>query len=405
MTSPQIANLGDFLTVTLSSTVPTMIFPQQRGVSVCLANQDITNPVTIGRLPNFAQGASNTATIPPLGSITVDGSKTLWGLAPAGTAPLLVMPGGGQWAPSPAQVAAQISALGLATFAEQVAQNSAIPTNIFGTGVPLYTKNNVAYSSGNQLIVGGGVFVSATTAAPQIGFELRIAAVNAAGAANNFGTYQITINWFDSSTGTQIDQDTYISIARASTDGTNFATNIKGPTKGDQFQIVIKNLESPLGLNLTVNFLMLMNSRFYGSDQIFLINYASTSVTNTGLTNGVSGDDQYICSGQNTALGAGATDQWLVPPNIGPVALNVWETGVAGANMNPRLNNFPNAGVYAQSVNANWVINDIMVTGAPNKLFYSFFSSGGPMNFRITNNGTVSASYTFTIISAPGSAP
>ena len=252
-----------------------MIYPAAPGSQVCLANQDLVNPVYVARKPNFTLGSPAALAIPPLGSITVNGSKTLWGLATAGTASLLVMPGGGQWAPSPAQVAAQIQALGLATFAEQVAQNTAIPTNIFGTGVPLYTKSQVVLNT-TQSLAPGGSYSSGNLAFGQIGFELRVNAKYTSGVPNN-GFYQIQLNWFDSNTGLLVDQDEYVSICATAGDTTGFTTNVKGPSKADICSLSIKSYEGGGGATMSAGIVLLANSRFYGSDQIFTPNWASTS--------------------------------------------------------------------------------------------------------------------------------
>lgn len=76
---------------------------------VTLANTDIVNTVTIGRSRNLKIGGMDADPIPPLGAVTYDGTKTLYAIAPAGTAGLTVIPGGSSWSPSPSQIAAQIA--------------------------------------------------------------------------------------------------------------------------------------------------------------------------------------------------------------------------------------------------------------------------------------------------------
>jgi hypothetical protein len=120
---------------------------------VLLANQDLTNTVTVGDQPNVFQGAQNADAIPALGSIAYSGYTPLYAIAPAGTAALLVVSGGTSWAPSPAQVALQIQALGLAkdTSVQQVkttlgtpAQDgtvSGLPSNLQTMGIPSFIPN------------------------------------------------------------------------------------------------------------------------------------------------------------------------------------------------------------------------------------------------------------------------
>lgn len=81
---------------------------------VLLANQDLVNAVTIGNNQGISIDGMNGDVIPALGSIGYIGGQPLFAIAPAGTAALTVIAGGTSWAPSPAQVALQIEALGLA---------------------------------------------------------------------------------------------------------------------------------------------------------------------------------------------------------------------------------------------------------------------------------------------------
>src|SRR6516165_9603405 len=104
----ETTRLGDFTSETLNPKIPVPIWSGQNGVMLTLANQDLVNSVTIARRNNFVIGGSNAASIPPLGSITIDGSKTVWALPPPGPAYLLFFRGGGIWAPTPPQVEAKI---------------------------------------------------------------------------------------------------------------------------------------------------------------------------------------------------------------------------------------------------------------------------------------------------------
>ncbi len=94
---------------------------------VLLANQDLVNPVTVGIRQNLAPGDGDCDPIPPLGSIAYTGGVK-YAAATAGTAALLVIAGGTSWAPSPADVALQIQALGLATNAAVLQVNGTLGT-------------------------------------------------------------------------------------------------------------------------------------------------------------------------------------------------------------------------------------------------------------------------------------
>src|ERR1700746_245665 len=150
--------LGDFTSEFIGPTTPVQIWSGQQGVQLTLANQDLVNGITIARRNNFVQNGPNTAVIPPLGSITVDGSRTIWALAPANTANLLIFPGGGNWAPSPAQVAAQINALGLMKDTTGQSINTAVnapsygPISLTSPGLLATQATLASQTSGGQTI-------------------------------------------------------------------------------------------------------------------------------------------------------------------------------------------------------------------------------------------------------------
>lgn len=110
---------------------PVQVWAGQSGVPVLLANQDTSATVTISTSSSIAPDGSNGDPVPPLGSVVMDGSKTLYAVASAAvTAPLLVTAGGTAWTPSPAQAAAQIAASGLALNTTVQATNGQLASGI-----------------------------------------------------------------------------------------------------------------------------------------------------------------------------------------------------------------------------------------------------------------------------------
>lgn len=257
MTTPTISDkLGDFTQIQLGPNLPVPMFNGVPGLTVTIANQDLTNTITIARRNNFTQNGPNTATVPPLGSITVDAGRTIWGLAPAGTLPPLIFPGGGNWAPSPAQVAAQINALGLAkdttlqgtttavnnpafgpaTLTAQTNQNTAIPNNIAATGVPLLALPQNVVNSTNQTVAAGATTVLGPFNVSQIGYEITVSLHSAAVTAT---FAKVLMTWSDSVTSTTLDRQTWWLIPGA--DNTTNIHTIKGfgPTEGNQVTITL----------------------------------------------------------------------------------------------------------------------------------------------------------------------
>lgn len=64
------------------------------GGSVLLINPDSANTMYIGGGSNIAIGAPNTIPLGPGQSIQIDGSNTIYACAPAGTSPIVIIPGG-----------------------------------------------------------------------------------------------------------------------------------------------------------------------------------------------------------------------------------------------------------------------------------------------------------------------
>lgn len=112
--------------------------------AVLLANQDLAATVTVGTRQGLAPGDGDCDPIPPLGSIAYAGGRVLYAAAPAGTAGLAVIAGGTSWAPSPADVALQIQALGLATNAAVLAVNSTL-------GAPAQNSTVAGLASGGTI--------------------------------------------------------------------------------------------------------------------------------------------------------------------------------------------------------------------------------------------------------------
>lgn len=107
--------------------------------TVLLANQDLVNTVTVGRNRDIAIGRSDGDLIPPLGSVTYSGGKPLYAIAPGGTAPLLAIPDGSGWAPSPSQIAAQISLTGASPGVPGITSVSGIALSAAGSPYTLET--------------------------------------------------------------------------------------------------------------------------------------------------------------------------------------------------------------------------------------------------------------------------
>jgi hypothetical protein len=97
-------------------------------VSYTVANNDETNPVWIGESRALSPTDPGAVQVAPLGSAPIDPTTTTYIITNGPNVQVFLFAGGGTWSPSPAQVATQISLLGLASAANQVTQSGLLTT-------------------------------------------------------------------------------------------------------------------------------------------------------------------------------------------------------------------------------------------------------------------------------------
>lgn len=131
---------------------------------------------------------------------------------------------------------------------------------IAATGVPLLTLSNRLYQQATPNVGHGATAGSGHLAVTQIGYEILLNVQFGAGTANPF--CQVDLVWVDTVTGFTIAHDTYY-VPGATISG-GFLTVGKGPTKANQLDVNVTNLDSvnPVTLGVTV----LQNSRVYPTD-------------------------------------------------------------------------------------------------------------------------------------------
>jgi|SRR5215831_4191495 len=400
--------LGDFTSEFIGPNVPVPIWSGQQGIQLTLANQDLINSVTIARRNNFVQNGPNTAQIPPLGSITVDGSRSIWALAPANTANLLIFPGGGNWAPSPAQVAAQINALGLAkdtsvnapgyqpitlvnagllsTSAGQTLQNTTIPNNIAATGVPaLNLKSTNTIASGQTVAAGVTANLTAITGINQPAYNLHITAT--AGGSSTLPWYTVTIKWVDTASGLTIQIDAY--TAYMSSTSNVLSTVIYGPTDADQCQISVTNNDS---VTMTINtaFFVLSSRTNYTADRYyqFWTSASPPPIPTFQLGNSVPVPTSKVLFNTSRSLGIGLTTspRYALPAYDGQVYIHF--DGTSSNNWDV---------VFFESVNGT-VLFRYTATGAPAQINALVQFPRLPVSLQFTNNGSVSGNLNCLVV-------
>lgn len=202
------------------------------GTSVGYYNQDIVNVVNLSR----SKTGKPSIPLQPLTPAQFSGTRAMYVSAKQGTADLIVMPEGGSMSPSPAQIAASITASGVSLLSGSTLLNNTPSSPI---------------TAGNSTIIGP---LSLT----QPGYELGITLQMSAAAANPSAS--IFLEWSSSISGLVVAQERWIVGAANGTQkycGT-------GPTKGDTLNITITNQDA--AQTLTYSLTLSQNSRTYVRD-------------------------------------------------------------------------------------------------------------------------------------------
>lgn len=237
--------------------------PKTSGGGAIIVNRDLTNQVLLGFGPEISVARTITqdpsgSILDPLGSITIDGSRDVWAVsAKAGTTPLVdVIANASYWAPSPAQVAAQIAAAGIFNVT-----NSTLVTNLAATNVG--PASTFVLNSGNPFTM------------TQPGYEIFITSVwNTAPTAGD--QVSIQLQWIDPNTGLAMINDEWFIMA-----GANGTAALKihgtGPTKAAQLAVTLNNADTTG--TWTASVLLLNNSRTYATDEWEWTNQSAVSFT------------------------------------------------------------------------------------------------------------------------------
>lgn len=392
--------LGDMTTIPVGLQPIQALPPLGDNSSVVIYNQDLTNVIYASYSRWFRPGAANSVPIQPLTFATLSARRAIYLGATTAVLPAVVVPEGTQLQPSPAQIAAQISALGLATLSEQINQNTSIPNNISTTGVPLLTQSTVLLNLGAQGIAASGSFQSSQIATNQIGYELLLVPAYPVTNGNNPFIY-VVVGWWDSISGLLVDKQSFVTCVNSHTGINSLPTRIKGPSKADQVQITIYNQDTTQGIGCTI--VLTANSRVLSQDYIDWPvdqseNGASIIIPGHTLAGTILPDTRTIAIASNTSLAASGQDGWLIPPHSGLAYLNILESGVAAGNIAVSWQPLPSS-IY--STPTPWLVNDVLGAGDPDKLNYpQVIMPNAPTQLNIKNNGTVPASYVAMITGA-----
>jgi hypothetical protein len=363
--------------------------------SVMLVNPDVTNNIFIGNDPG-----SQVIPVPALGSVTLDTKKhDLWVSTNGGnfTVNAFLMPNGSNWVPSPAQVAAQINALGLAKETTQQAGNTLISgvnttlgtpaqdgtvsgvntTLVFGTnpkldttitntgntntsvqgltvggtpgGIPvLRGTDNLGTANAQSLTANATTTLIASANLTKPSFE-AVFQLNLPAGVGSIPFAVVNVLWQDTNTGLQVAAKNY--IITAGNGPSNVLTfYLSGPCRGNQIVLKIANRDPAQTMTLTWAFNQ--TSHIYTADKLIQTSYAATApIGNSnpagnpskGLifyskpTIAASGSTDRLCAAHNMkcniAIDNGGQANGCAVVLITPSSTALYEETAAGASM------------------------------------------------------------------------
>lgn len=214
------------------------------GNDVLIVNRDIVNELLIGPGPEiFGNNPNSIDIIDPLGSQVFNGKEEVWGILPPGVNGFIqvgIKPNSSYWAPSPAQVAAQINALGLMKDSTGQAINNTtgnLPVSMSTTGIPLLNFRN-SFTIPAQNVASLATITLGPFGFNQPGYDIAFLAVSANNAAN-FPFFAWEMIWTDSSTGVVVAQE-FWSLGLGNV-GSPILYLGNGPCEADQLTITIFN--------------------------------------------------------------------------------------------------------------------------------------------------------------------
>ena len=271
--------------------------------SFMLVNPDIVNNIFIGNDPG-----SQIIAVPALGSVTLDASKhDIWVSTNGGnfTVNAYLMPNGSNWVPSPAQVAAQINALGLAKETTQLTGNTNIAqvNTTLGTppqksdvnqvnttlGVPSQTADVTGLTTNGIPPLRGTINLGNATAqaltANTTATLLNAVAINKPSFEAVFklnmpagvGTVPfaaLILSWTDSNTGLIVGKKLY-EIISGNGPANVLTCYLSGPCRGNQITLQIRPQDPAQAMTLTWAFNI--TSHQYTIDRLLQPGYAATA--------------------------------------------------------------------------------------------------------------------------------
>lgn len=388
--------------------------------SFMLVNPDITNNIFIGNDPG-----SQLIAVPALGSITLDASKhDVWVSTNGGsfTVNAYLMPNGSNWVPSPAQVAAQINALGLAKdttlqttntntsatasnvntvnttlgVPAQTADVNGVSTNVVGlttNGIPpLRGTNNLGNATGQTITTGVNATLVNAASISKPGFE-AVFQLNIPAAAGTvpFGILQVI--WTDSNTGLTVGQKQYI-ITSGNGPSNVLTYYLSGPCRGNQLTVKLRNQDP--AQTMTVTWAVNQTSHTYLVDRLLQPLYATTAPIT--FTNPSGNPSKGLLFSSTPTIGPNTSTTRLCAAFNGKVKVNLDNT-VQLNSCAVQINTPSATGLYEEASPPTSTMKITAAAGGQSQIEWAF--PGGAMVVQIFNQAAtnnITPNVTMTIV-------
>lgn len=345
-----------------------------------IVNRDLVNQVIYGDQSIVGDNSNSYSIIDPLGSITVDGQSDVYALGLSGNPTINVTNGAASWTPSPAQIAAQINALGIPeTTAAYIATGSAggIPG-----GVPLLKfTNNLGNANAVNVPANSNVNLLTKIAFTQPSYE-GVFVLNLPAGLGTIPFMSVIFNWFDSVSGFNIDSKFF--IITAGNGGPNqLQFYFSGPARGNQLSVSVTNLDPAQAM--TLNWSLNQTSHLHNHDHMLQTVFELTAPI--GYTNPAGTPGLGVLMDANPTVAASSTVTRLTAAYAGRATFSV---------------DSPTAGVALVASLIDPVASGNGLYGNPNSRYPTFRLTGqsanqevilpnGPMLLQLVNTSSTTA--------------
>lgn len=385
-----------------------------------IVNRDITNQVLYGPQSIYGGNVNQYSILDPLGSVTADGSTDVYAMANSGSPTIDVISSGTNWVPSPAMIAQQIAAQGLATAANQATfggtqatsanqatQNGYLagttPSALVSTagrttpqeiaaliasgnaggtagGIPLLRfTNNIGFGSNTNVPAASTTSLFSTTNVMQPGYE-GVFTLYFPATSGTIPFCRLNFIWTDLLTGlTVATRHFYLTAGNGSANALSFY--LAGPCRGNQLAVSITNLDP--SFNGTLTWGINQTSHVYLRD--FLVQQSLAATAPNGFTNPNGDPAAGVMVESTPSIAANTTGFRLAGVYGGRAVFAVNNTGASGltaALVDP-------AQIYGSTIANQRLVTMNLAAGTSQTVEVSL--PYGPVNVQLVNLSTTTA--------------